>query len=123
MLRVEAFDEALADFCADEQPERLALLATYGSRGLRRMLTGVYETLRAAGRPLELSLGDAPALDARRGFASRAVPAASPTSAAPPRRAARPRPGPESLLDLAGYAVKGDERLRAGARARSSRRR
>ena len=59
VLRVEAFDEALAEFCAGGRPERLALLATYGSRALRRMLTGVYETLRAAGRDLELSLGDA----------------------------------------------------------------
>ena len=32
------------------EPERLRLLATYGGRGLRRMLTGVYETLRSAGR-------------------------------------------------------------------------
>ena len=34
-------------------PERLRLLATYGTRRLRTMLTGVYETLRSAGRPLD----------------------------------------------------------------------
>jgi ATP-dependent helicase/nuclease subunit A len=62
VLRGEAFDEALAEFCAGEDPARLRLLATYGGGGLRRMLTGVYETLRAAGRPLELSLGEGPAL-------------------------------------------------------------
>ena len=28
-----------------DDPERTRLLATYGARGLRRMLTGVYETL------------------------------------------------------------------------------
>ena len=82
VLRVEAFDEALAEFCAGEQPDRLALLATYGSAGLRRMLTGVYETLRAAGRPLELSLGDAPGLDERIG-ARRAPPRAASDEAAP----------------------------------------
>src|SRR3954470_256205 len=63
VLRVEAFDEALAAFCAGGEPERLALLATYGSKALRRMLTGVHETLRSAGRTLELSLGSAPGLD------------------------------------------------------------
>src|ERR687891_828975 len=57
VLRGEAFAAALAAFCKDEQPDRLRLLATYGANGLRRMLTGVYETLRAAGRPLVLELG------------------------------------------------------------------
>jgi ATP-dependent helicase/nuclease subunit A len=65
VLRGEAFDEALAEFCAGEDPRRLRLLATYGAGGLRRMLTGVYETLRAAGRPLELRLGEGPALAQR----------------------------------------------------------
>ena len=62
VLRGEAFEEALAVFCAGDDPRRLRLLATYGAGGLRRMLTGVYETLRAAGRPLDLRLGDGPAL-------------------------------------------------------------
>jgi ATP-dependent exoDNAse (exonuclease V) beta subunit len=65
VLRGEAFEEALADFCAGDDPRRLRLLATYGAGGLRRMLTGVYETLRAAGRPLDLRLGDGPALASR----------------------------------------------------------
>jgi ATP-dependent helicase/nuclease subunit A len=65
VLRGEAFDEALAEFCAGEDPRRLRLLATYGAGGLRRMLTGVYETLRAAGRPLDLRLGEGPAIDQR----------------------------------------------------------
>src|SRR3954447_17993 len=54
VLRSEAFDEALARFCANEQAERLRLLASYGTPRLRSMLIGVYETLRAAGRPLVL---------------------------------------------------------------------
>jgi ATP-dependent helicase/nuclease subunit A len=63
VLRGEAFDEALTAFCVGDDPARLRLLATYGAGGLRRMLTGVYETLRAAGRPLELRLGDGSGLE------------------------------------------------------------
>ena len=57
VLRGEAFERALESFCAGGEPERLRLLATYRASGLRRMLTGVYETLRSAGRPLVLELG------------------------------------------------------------------
>jgi ATP-dependent helicase/nuclease subunit A len=107
VLRVEAFEEALAGFCSGEQDDRLALLATYGSAGLRRMLIGVYETLRAAGRPLELSLGDAPGLDERiarvRAVAGESDPAARLVELLDRK------PVPESLLDLSGYAVKGDD--------------
>ena len=60
VIRGEAFARALAEACAGEQPERLALLATYGAAGLRRMLTSVYETLRSAGRELVLELGERP---------------------------------------------------------------
>jgi ATP-dependent helicase/nuclease subunit A len=56
-LVAEAFEQALTVFCAGRDPERLRLLATYGSDGLRRKLTGVYETLRSAGRELTLELG------------------------------------------------------------------
>jgi ATP-dependent exoDNAse (exonuclease V) beta subunit (contains helicase and exonuclease domains) len=56
VLRSEAFRQALDEFCADEDPDRLRLLATYGANGLRRMLTGVYETLRSAGRELSLEI-------------------------------------------------------------------
>ncbi|MDQ3874045.1 MAG: PD-(D/E)XK nuclease family protein, partial [Actinomycetota bacterium] len=48
-----------------EEPERLQLLATYGARGLRRMLTDIFRTLRSAGRPLVLELGDRPPLAER----------------------------------------------------------
>ncbi len=58
VLRGEAFERALTRFCSARDEERLLLLATYGSRRLRRMLTGVYETLRSAGRPLTLELGE-----------------------------------------------------------------
>ncbi len=65
VLAGEAFEEALDAFCASEDPERIRLLATYGVRGLRRMLTGVYETLRSAGRDLVLEIAARPALEAR----------------------------------------------------------
>ncbi|MBD0291355.1 MAG: UvrD-helicase domain-containing protein, partial [Thermoleophilia bacterium] len=55
VLRSEAFSEALAAFLADRRPERLRLLATYGSRRLATMLFGAYERLRSAGRPLQLA--------------------------------------------------------------------
>ena len=58
VLRGEAFAAALTAFCANDDPARLRLLAVYGADGLRRMLTGVYETLRSAGRELVLELGD-----------------------------------------------------------------
>src|SRR4029079_10789380 len=63
VVRGEAFERALEEFCAGRDPERLRLLATYGADGLRRMLTAVYETLRSAGRELMLELGERPSLD------------------------------------------------------------
>ena len=65
VLRSEAFETALEGFCATDDPDRLRLLAVYGASNLRRMLIGVYETLRAAGRDLVLELGDRPSLEAR----------------------------------------------------------
>ncbi|MGH3024070.1 MAG: UvrD-helicase domain-containing protein, partial [Gaiellaceae bacterium] len=65
VLQREAFEQALTELCAGDDPERLGLLATYGARGLRRMLAGVHETLRAAGRPLVLELGLRPGLPER----------------------------------------------------------
>ena len=58
VIRGEAFERALAGFCSTRDSERLRLLATYGAQGLRRMLTGVYETLRSAGRDVQLELGE-----------------------------------------------------------------
>jgi ATP-dependent helicase/nuclease subunit A len=109
VLRVEAFDDALAEFCAGGDAGRLALLSTYGSRALRRMLTGVYETLRAAGRPLELSLGDAPGLDERIEALRSAAAACGADGAARVVELLDRRPAPEALLDLSGYAVRREE--------------
>src|ERR1700757_1744454 len=57
VLRSEAFERALSEFCASGEPDRLQLLATYGAAGLRRMLTGVYEPLPPAGRGLGRGAG------------------------------------------------------------------
>jgi ATP-dependent helicase/nuclease subunit A len=65
VLRSEAFETALGAFCSDDHPDRLRLLAVYGAANLRRMLIGVYETLRAAGRELVLELGEGPSLESR----------------------------------------------------------
>ncbi len=65
VLRGEAFEAALTAFCASDDADRLRLLAVYGAAGLRRMLSGVYETLRSAGRELVLELGERPSLLAR----------------------------------------------------------
>jgi ATP-dependent helicase/nuclease subunit A len=58
VLRGEAFERALEGFLAVGGEERLRLPATYRGGRLRAMLTGVYETLRSAGRPLVLELGE-----------------------------------------------------------------
>src|SRR5438067_9926169 len=64
VLRGEAFTSALEAFCSGDDPDRLRLLAVYGAGNLRRMLIGVFETLRAAGRELVLELGERPSLEA-----------------------------------------------------------
>ena len=81
VLAGEAFEQALEGFCASGDPERIRMLATYRARGLRRMLTGVYETLRSAGRDLVLEIVDRPGLETgsrscarRRGASSRTRP-------------------------------------------------
>ena len=64
VLQGEAFEAALHDFVAAGGTDRSDLLATYGARSLRRMLTGVYDRLRSAGRALVLELGEQPGLGA-----------------------------------------------------------
>ena len=93
VLRGEAFSRALAAFCGRTRPsERRVLLATYGGARLRKMLTGVYETLRSAGRPLVLELGEpadverAAAGSARGGAAACSTTRARPRTTSPRRR-------------------------------------
>jgi ATP-dependent exoDNAse (exonuclease V) beta subunit len=120
VLRGEAFDAALNEFIADASPERLRLLATYGARGLRRMLTAVYETLRSAGRELELELGERRSLEAAIAELREAATClagdvqATPTqrsNAQEALRAVQPDAPPERVADLSGVAARG---VRAG---------
>ena len=115
VVRGEAFEAALNQFCAGDDPERLRLLATYGAAGLRRMLTTVYETLRSAGRELLLELGERPGLEERLAeLADAARCLADDTEATAAARAAAEQalelatapPLPERLLDLSGLRVR-----------------
>ena len=120
VLRGEAFEQALAEFCAGDDPRRLRLLATYGAGGLRRMLTGVYETLRAAGRPLDLRLGGAPALEQRVELLSEAARCLVDEEGHEEQRAQAARMlellernrSAEDLLDLSEFATRGGLRER-----------
>jgi len=117
VIRGEAFEAALNEFCAGNDPVRLRLLATYGAAGLRRMLTSVYETLRSAGRELALELGERPGLAARLeelAEASRCLAADADATDAARAAAAQAlvlteAPHlPERLLDLSGLRARGE---------------
>ncbi|MGH3004054.1 MAG: UvrD-helicase domain-containing protein, partial [Gaiellaceae bacterium] len=114
VLRGEAFERALGSFCAGRDPERLRLLATYGAQGLRRMLTGVYETLRSAGRDLKLELGAYAGVPERLDELQTAARALQADPEATDRQAAAATlsltlgSNPEQLLDLSELAAQGD---------------
>src|SRR5262245_11200973 len=117
VLRTEAFDAALDAFCAGDDPERLRLLAVYGAANLRRMLIGVYETLRAAGRELVLELGDRPSLVACLADWAEAArclagdPAASATTCDAARQAltlAETETAADRLFELGGLKLRGE---------------
>ena len=100
VLRGEAFHAALEEFCGEDE-SRLRLLASYGGRRLRRMLTGVHETLRSSGLPLQIEAPGDPGLGER--LEERRA-AARETGAAETLRFLETPPGPDGLLDLADFA-------------------
>ena len=117
VLSSEAFDEALSSFCADGAADRLQLLTTYGARGLRRMITAIYETLRSAGRDLVLELGDRPVLEERvEELRVAAQCLADDVSATPLQRGSAAallelvsgESRPEALLDLKAHRASGE---------------
>ena len=108
VLRSEAFQQALADFCGGGEPERLRLLATYGASGLRRMLTGVYETLRSAGRELVLGVGERPDLAERVEELREAARALAHETASQLMELLERDSRPDRLLDLSGFRIRGD---------------
>jgi ATP-dependent helicase/nuclease subunit A len=99
VLRGEAFREALEEFC-DGNEERLRLLASYGGRRLRRMLTGVHETLRSSGLDLQLEAPGDPQLETRIEELRAAARELQSEQAAQALRLLEPSPRPEGLLDL-----------------------
>jgi ATP-dependent exoDNAse (exonuclease V) beta subunit len=116
VLRGEAFERALEAFCSGGDSERLRLLATYRADGLRRMLTGVYETLRSAGGRLVLELGERPGLGtavaALREEAAALAGDASATStqqgaAKEALRIVDETPPPEGVVDLSALQCRG----------------
>jgi ATP-dependent exoDNAse (exonuclease V) beta subunit len=115
VIRGEAFERALAAFCATRDAERLRLLATYGAQGLRRKLTAVYETLRSAGRELTLELSEPVDIAERlaelheeaRLLASDGD-CSDKQAAAAQAALALSTTNPERLLDLAGLRASGD---------------
>ena len=113
VLRAEAFDEALAEFCADEQPDRLALLATYGSAALRRMLTSVYaDASRCRPGP---GAADRRCARNRRGRGACRRLRRRRRRGRPARRAARPTAAARGAARPLRLHGQGRRRLRAGA--------
>jgi ATP-dependent helicase/nuclease subunit A len=116
VLQSEAFQSALTAFCEQGERERLRLLSTYGARGLRRMLTSAYDTLRSAGGELDLGPGFASQLAERieelREAARCVVRDEGGDEAARLLELLDGSPGPEELLDLSGFAAKGKRRER-----------
>jgi ATP-dependent helicase/nuclease subunit A len=100
VLRGEAFRSALEEFCGDD-PARLRLLAAYGGRRLRRMLTGIHETLRSSGLALRLESPADPQLGER---VAELRAAAEEAGQAELVAFLETAPGPESLLDLSDLA-------------------
>jgi len=128
VLRGEAFRAALEDFTSAGEPDRLRLLATYGAEGLRKMLTGVYETLRSAGRELTLDIGDRPQLEERieelreaaRCLADDAAATENQRTAATQLLALLERGSqPDRLMELSGFKAHG-ERAQTYEEARSA---
>ena len=130
VLRGEAFNRALEEFCSTEDPERLRLLATYRTDGLRRMLTGVFETLRSAGRELVLELGERPSvvsaaeelrLEAERMAADVSATPTQRRNATEALRALDSGATPERLVDLSAFACTRCARRLVRARAQGRR--
>jgi ATP-dependent helicase/nuclease subunit A len=109
VLRSEAFERALAEFCSGSEPARLQLLATYGAAGLRRMLTGVYSTLRSAGRDLVLGVGDRPELTERVEELREAARGVDHETAAQLLELLERDARADRLIDLSGFRVRGDK--------------
>ena len=116
VLRGEAFDRALQEFCADGDTERLRFSRPTARTACGGCSTGVYETLRSAGRDLVLELGERPNTgDTVAMLRAEAEALASDAAATPTQRANAGEllnvlgggAAPERLVDLSALASKG----------------
>lgn len=104
----EAFATALGEICADGDEERMTLVVSYGRAGLQRMIVSAHETLRSAGRALEIEL-PAAASRAELEAALRAEAEALAADAEAPEKA---RLTARELLDLLDAGPGGEDLLR-----------
>ena len=124
VLRGEAFDRALEAFCAGRDPERLRLLATLGSDRLRRIVVGIYEKLRSAGRR-ELERGAEPDLEAALAALREAArglvedPRATASQRAAAAAALELPCDPERLVELGALRAQGERAARYEAARRA----
>ena len=129
VLGREAFVAALEEFCASGEAERTTLVVSYGRRGLERMIISAHETLRSAGRALELELSGAsprsePEATLRTEAEALAVDDEAPEQT---RTLAREllelldtHPGSEAFLHLAAFKVRRCERTEGYEQARTA---
>jgi ATP-dependent helicase/nuclease subunit A len=127
VLGREAFSAAMEEFCASGDPERTTLVVSYGRRGLERMIISAHETLRSAGRALELDLeGASPGVSPEVALRAEAEALAA-DDEAPEQSRARARelvelldahPGAEVFLHLTAFKVRRCDRTEAYEQAR-----
>ena len=115
MLRGEAFDRAIEAFCSGAERERLTPARDLRRGRLRKMLTGVYETLRSAGPAAPARArrarrpGRAPAGAARRcSLLCSTIRGATDNHLAAAKAALDLPSLPETLIDLAALRTRGD---------------
>ena len=116
-IRGEAFERALAAFCATRDPERLRLLATYGAQGLRR---NADRRLRDAALGRARAEARARRAGRRRRAARRAAGGGARCSRPTPARptsSSRPRSAALALGDEPGAAARPRELAARGDRA------
>ena len=129
VLGREAFGAAMTEFCASADPERTTLVVSYGRRGLERMIISAHETLRSAGRALELELeGASPGVSPEAALRTEAEALAADVEAPEQtRNSARElvelldtHPGAEVFLHLAAFKVRRCDRTEAYEQARKA---
>jgi ATP-dependent helicase/nuclease subunit A len=129
VLGREAFSAALEEFCSSGDPERTTLVVSYGRRGLERMIISAHETLRSAGRALEIELAAAtPRAELEAALRTEAEALAA-DEAAPEQARLKARelldlldaqPSGEAFLQLAGLKVRRSKRTEGYEQAREA---